>query len=286
MLTRSRRRPLDSAEAVIVIGLLMFSCSTADAQFVTPQATPAAVSKDARATSMLTQMLAVTGWSRQAALNDVVLAGTITRHLSDGSATAAFTMKLRGEGQYDYSENGGVRLVANGAAGAIVGTDGKAHRIPSHSALSSGTLILPMSATVLDWNARDVDLAVVGETSVAGEKCVGVRLARRHPDSDSDRFAKVRRLVAPITLWISATRSLPLKAEYYRISADNHNATQRETALFSDYRNVNGIALPFREEISVEDDPPMYTFEFSSAQWNQGLSDADFDVARVAGGVQ
>src|SRR5262245_19272975 len=83
------------------------------------QASPASshAQHDPQGVSVLTQMARATGWTRQAGITDAVLSGTLTRHFPDGDQTASFTMKLRGNDQYDYVEDGIVRFIANGAAG-------------------------------------------------------------------------------------------------------------------------------------------------------------------------
>jgi hypothetical protein len=242
-------------------------------------------SKDSRSLGVLSQMLRTTGWTKAPAPKDAVLTGTITRHYPEGPATSTVIMRLRGDGQYSYSEDGLVRSVVNGAAGAVAGPDGKMHRMPAHSALSNGNLFLPMSSTLLNWDGPKVDITFVGQSSINGESCIGIQLAGKHPDSKDDPLARVRRLIAPLTLWISTTRFVPVRADYYRVAADNHTATLRETAFFSDYRNVNGVAIPFRQDISIEG-RLIYTYQFTAIEFNHGLSDADFNVAGVLGGAR
>ena len=240
---------------------------------------------DPGAVSALTQMVRVTGWARQASIRDGVLSGTLTRHFSDGDQTASFTMKVRGNDQYDYVEDGTVRFMANGAAGAVVDREGKVRRIPPQSALSGRALILPLSATLLDWSADDVEVVLVGDSSVNSEACVGVQLERKHPDSKNDPLAATRRSAAPLTLWISKSRGLVIRADYNLVAADNHGVTLRQTVTFSDYRNVRGLPMPFRQDISIGAQP-IYTYQFSDVQFNQGLNDLDFNVTQVLGGAQ
>ena len=251
------------------------------------QASPASnhSQHDPQAVLVLTQMARATGWTRQAGITDAVLSGTLTRHFPDGDQTASFTMKLRGNDQYDYLEDGIVRFIANGAVGAVVDREGKVRRIPPQSALSGRALILPLSATLLDWSDDDVDVVLVGDSSINSEACVGVQLERKHPDNKHDSLAATRRSAAPLTLWISSGRGLVLRADYNRVAADNHTATLQETATFSDYRNVRGLPMPFREDISIGGQP-IYTYQFSNVEFNRGLTDADFNVAQVAGGAQ
>jgi hypothetical protein len=241
-------------------------------------------SDQASARSILARMTAATGWTKAAVPPDAVITGTITRYFSDSSPSAGFTIKIRGAEQYRYAEDGSPAvLVTNGPAGALIDGDGKATRIPAHSALSSRGLVLPMASVLSDWDAADVDVTLVGPSSINGEACVGIQVARRH--SDGDPMAHVRRLIAPIVVWISTTRGVALRADYRRSAIDNHNVTIPETVLFSDYRNVNGIAVPFQEDILLGQQH-IQRLQFSSVRFNTGLTDADFNVAAVAGGAR
>lgn len=242
------------------------------------------VPKDASAVAVLARMSAVTGWVRAAVPSDAVITGTVIRHFSDGDASAAFTVKIRGDQQYRYSEDGTpVALVASGAAGVVVGRDSKAVRMPAHSALGSRGFVLPMASVLSDWNAPDVEVTSVGQSTVNGEACVGIQIARRHPESDP--FVRVRRLLAPVVVWVSSTRGLPVRVDYVRVAIDNHNATIPESVLFSDYRVVNGMAVPFQQDILLGEQR-IQTLQLSSVQLNRGLTDGDFNVAAIVGGAR
>lgn len=270
----------------LVLSLLLLSSVLPTAAQSQPAAAASSHAQhDPRAVSVLTQMAHVTGWVRQAGITDAVLSGTLTRHFPDGDQTASFTMKVRGNDQYDYLEDGIVRLIANGPAGAVVDRESKIRRIPPQSALSGRVLILPLSATLLDWSADDVDVDLVGDSSVSSEACVGVQLERKHADDKTDPLVATRRNAAPLTLWISKGRGLVLRADYNLVAADNHTATLRQTATFSDYRNVRGVPMPFRQDISIGGQP-IYTYQFSDVEFNRGLTDTDFNVAQVLGGAQ
>jgi hypothetical protein len=268
---------------IVVLSAFLPLCSSAVAQVPNSTTNGGAV-KDARGVSILSQMFQATGWGRQAGLKDAVLSGTLTRHFPDGDQTASFTMKLRGDDQYKYVEDGRTRLVAHGAAGAVIDPDGKSHKIPAQSALTARTLILPMTGALMDWNAAEVDVALIGDSSINSEDCVGVQLTPRYHD-DADRFAATRKKAAPLTLWISSERGLVVRADYNRLAADNHTAALPETAFFSDYRNVHGVPIPFREDISLGKQQ-MYTYQFSEVEFNQGLADSDFNIAAILGGAQ
>jgi len=240
--------------------------------------------KDSNAVAILARMAAASGWAKATIPSDAIVTGTITRYHEDSSPSNTFTIKVRGSEQYRYAEDGSsALLVTNGPAGAMIGVDGKARRIPSHSALSSRGLVLPMTTVLSDWDTAEVDVKWIGMSSINGESCAGIQLSRRHPDSDP--MAKVRRLIAPVVVWISTTRGLVLRADYVRAAADNYNITIPETVLFSDYRAVNGLAVPFQQDILLGQQH-IQRLQFSSVQFNAGLTDADFSVAAVTGGAR
>lgn len=272
MVARTNGRLCFSASAIVLFGFIAACAVQSSGQGMDT------------AKSALARMARATGWSKATVPADAVITGTITRHFSDGSSSNGFTTKIRGLEQFRYAEDGtSLVLVTNGAAGALVSQDGKATRIPAHSALSSRGLILPMASVLSDWNSPEVDITVVGPNSVNGEACVGIRLVRRH--ADSDPLAKIRRAIAPMVVWVSISRGVILRAEHSRAAVDNANASMQETVDYSDYRTVNGIAVPFHQEIWIGGQHTQ-TFQFSSVRFNTGLTDADFNVAAVAGGAR
>jgi hypothetical protein len=248
------------------------------------QAPTVQAAKDGRAISALVRLVAASGWTKTAIPLDAVVTGTITRYLKDSSPSSTFTIKLRGQDQYQYSEDGSVHMVTNGPAGASMNRDGKAQRLPPHTAFGSRGVVLPMFSVMPDWSSPDVDVTFVGPSSVQGEVVVVVQLTRRYPASD--RLARMRQPTAPIVFWISTTRNLPLRADYSLAAVDNYHATVRETVLFSDYQTVNGMAVPFRQDVFLGDQR-LKTLQFSTVRFNIGLTDADFSVpATTAGGAR
>jgi hypothetical protein len=271
------------AAAVVSIATAAFGQSpsptaTSSASTATqPVPQPLPSEKSAEVVSRVQALFAATGWSRATSPADLVLSGTLTRHFPDGDVSSPFQMKLRGESQFDFVE-GGTHVVVNGAAGSVQDGSGKKRRMPAQSALSGGTWVLAASSLLLDWNLPTVDVQVTGRKSIAGEDCVGLAFTRKPQPAAGDAFAGLRRRDMPLTIWVSATSGLPLQADYSRIAADNHTAKLHESAQFSDYRNVNGVLLPFRQEILIEGQRT-YTYDFTSVQVNQGLTDADFAVS-------
>jgi hypothetical protein len=229
-------------------------------------------------------LFAATGWSKAAQPADAVISGTLTRHFPDGDRSSSMTIRLRGESQYDYVE-GDTHVVVSGVTGAVRDSGGKTRRMPAQTALNGGLLLLPMSSLLFDWNSPGVQLQLIGEAQVGGETCAGIQLVRAPQSSSKDVLAGSRKGDTPLTVWVSLSRGLPLRADYYRVAADNHTAKIRETALFSDYRVVRGMLLPFRQDVLIEG-YLTYTYDFTSVQLNQGLTDSDFNVAAVAGGAQ
>src|SRR5436853_4682921 len=131
---------------------LLFSICDLPTSAQSQQASPSASKSSQRepqAMAALARMVGATGWARQAGIKDAVLSGTLTRHFPDGDQTASFTIKVRGNDQYDYSEDGIIRFLTNGPAGVVVDRDGKPRRLPPQSALSGRVLILPLAATLL-----------------------------------------------------------------------------------------------------------------------------------------
>jgi hypothetical protein len=241
------------------------------------------VAKDPRAVSLLAQMLAATGWTKQAAPGDAVLSGSVTRYFGDKSQSTSFTIQLGKRDQYRYEEEGS-SFITNGHAGAFRNASGKVTRIPPHAILESRRLVLPMLSIISDWNSPDVEVTYVGPSSVEGEAVIGIQLNRQDPDNDP--LAKAKRLTSPIVAWISTARWAPVRVDYQIPALDSSRITTHETVLFFDYRTVDGMAMPFRQDVFFGDQR-IKTMQLTGVRFNTGLTDADFKVsAMVAGGAR
>ncbi len=251
------------------LALLLFVVVTvADAQ------SPA--TKDTTALAVLTQMAAATGWSQLTLPADAMATGTVTRYGGDTSDTVSVRLKARGFRQYRAEVGGfsGTTTIRNGDRAALQSAEGTKW-LPAHSAQSTRAHVFPFFSDLIAAGSEDVAVRYLGLEDVGNEKAHRVEIFREPgPDQPSPAFIRRR---TRMTVWVSATTALPLQIEYSRPADDNPSALLTRVRRFSDWRAVNGLALPFRQEELVNS-KPVYSLQLTQAQFNVGLSDADFNL--------
>ena len=87
-----------------------------------------------------------------------------------------------------------------------------------------------------------------------------------------------------MTIWIAKT-GLPAEIDYALLAMDNFRAVMHRARTFSDYRPINGVAVPFHQEEFV-DGQNISKLDLTDVQFNTGVSDAEFNVPASQGGQQ
>jgi len=237
-------------------------------------------SKDPAALTVLTQMAAATGWNSQTLPRDAVATGTVTRHEGDAQTTASFTLKVKGCREYrvDVQDTAGTRsTIVNGDSAATFTANG-VRPIPPHSAISMQPLALPFFCGLAAFADPNISLRYAGTESAAGELAHRVEISRQL--TSGDPLAAPRQRASRLTVWISTTSGLPLQVACTRIAEDNLTAGVTTIRLFSDFRMVNGIAVPSHQEERAGGQL-LYSLQLGSVSFNAGLTDAEFALPPV-----
>jgi outer membrane lipoprotein-sorting protein len=257
------------------------ACSTASPQQSPPASPPPPPQRDPQAVAALLQVVSAAGWGPTAHPGAIMASGTLTRFNGNQQQTESFTLKQRGPTQHRMElQDGGVTstTVVNGLAGTIVFSDGKKHRLPAHAAISIQSPAFPFLSDLARAGDSDVEVRDLGSDSIDGVPCHGVSVAR-HAKSN-DPLAHFRDLAAPLKVWISQQSGLPVRIDFIRLADDNPHVVIHFSRSFSDYRMVNGIAFPFKQEERFEGQL-MYQFQFANVQFNAAVTDADFDLPKL-----
>jgi len=101
------------------------------------------------------------------------------------------------------------------------------------------------------------------------------RIAISPQPSSSDPAAPLRSRANRLVVWISESSGFPLQIAYVRISTDNPTASRLVTRAFSDYRVVNGIAVPFHQD-EFGGEQRSFSLQLTTVILNAGLRDTDF----------
>jgi len=258
--------------------LLLISNLTMSAQ-VSQEKSNDNVGKDGAAVSLLNQTLGQIGW--KAADNkhsDAIVTGTITRAGEDENSASAITIKYLGKNKakVETTSNGlTTTTVMNGNGAVSTGPDGKMQKLHGHASLNMMAPMLPFLTDIAYGDDADVSVKSLGQKEVRGELANGVEVSRE-PD-EKDLMARVRRLAAPIKIWISVKTGLPIQIDYFRLAVTNYKVQIPYEVYLRDYRTVNGISIPFRQEISVHSQP-FHTLQFTNVKFNSGLAEVEFTL--------
>jgi hypothetical protein len=156
---------------------------------------------------------------------------------------------------------------------AAVLTSNGTRFMPPHSVVSMQALALPFLCGLAAFSDANVSLRYVGTETVAGQLAHRVDMARE--PGPGDPLAAPRRLASHMTVWISTTTGLPVQIAATRIANASPTAATTTIRVFSDYRSVSGIAVPFHQE-EYGGGHLLYTLQLATASFNVGLSDGEF----------
>src|SRR5919108_1487682 len=203
------------------------------------QKTAATVQRDALAVATLNEAIAVLGGSPSlAAIHDCVISGSIQRSTGGAPTVQTFTWTIAGD-EFRLETGGiapGVFLSGHGSPASIRG--GKTLALNYHVARANQPFFLPGYVLFAELNNPIYTLASAGSASVQGIAAIHI-----HISDDSDAVGK---LVTAQDWFFDPATFLPLRVEF-RLPT-NENAADYSVASmdFADYRQTNGVMLPFR----------------------------------------
>jgi hypothetical protein len=240
------------------------------------QSTPA---QSNSALAAFAQMLAATGWNPQRLPSDAVATGTITRYRGDTQDTIAYTLKVKGFDEMRVELQGAVSAttIVNGGQAAANNSRGTM-AIASHSAYSMRAMALPFFTSLMNSFDPSVSIQTAGTESVNGQSAQRIEIVPQPVPGDP--MSPLRCRARRMTVWISTVTGLPVQIAYARIADNNPTAVATRIRQFSDWRIVNGMAVPFHQEEFFQKEH-LYSLQLDSVSFNAGLSDSDFTVPAV-----
>ena len=251
------------------------------ASALTSQSQP--VQKDGAAIAILGHMVGATGWNSASLPSDVVASGTMVLSTRDDSQVFSVTYKLKGVYQ-TISElatgRGTSKTIFNGKNAATVLPDGTVSALPSYLARSMRQMIFPFMTQITNSGASDISVGFAGTLQINGTLCNGVALA--HHLDRTDPLAFVEDLASPMTVWVSSATGLPVRIDYVLTATDNYKVLFHLSRTFSDYRLIDGVAVPFHQEETTEGQRSI-VLDLKTIQFNSGLTDVDFYVPTQGG---
>ena len=245
------------------------------ASFLIPTATPQTVTNTPQAVQYLQR--ALTALSASTPLTDVTLSGNAHYIAGSDDETGTATLKaIVGASRLDLNLSSGPRSEIQNVSGASpVGTwsgpDGVAHAISSHNLLTDPAWFFPAFPITHGLGSGYI-ASYVGHETLDGQAVEHVTISQ---------MSTVQTVGAPIghlsqmDFFLASTTLLPA-AMTFNIHPDNNELLDIPIEVrFSDYRSVNGVAVPFHVQKFLNNSLVL-DLQFQTAALNSGVTAAVF----------
>lgn len=210
------------------------------------------------------------------AIQDFSATGTATYYWAKQSVPAPVTLKARGASQFrvDAILDSGTRSwVASNGMGTLVNTDGIRTKIPFYNAVNVG---------ILSWRLPNIMTALTDPTITASyvglvQSEQGQAYQIHVQQTDASNPDPVLANIKAVDYFVDPNTYLLLQTVDSTYSTTDLTQAYQHAVVFSDYRNVNGVMVPFSitEKIS---DQSTWSIQLDSITFNVGLTDTDFKL--------
>lgn len=231
------------------------------------------VQRDGQAVSVLARMMAATGWNAAKNMKGAVATGATVVGLGGNGATYAFSVKARPGNQFRIESATDRRVQVRNGDVTKTSADGK----NSFSDSGSDPFMvpnLPFFTGIVDLGDPFISATYLGTEVVQGQTAHRIELQGTRPTKDVPQSAHS---FPHVILSVSADNFLPLKLEYSLESSIHPGVRQPVAWLWSDYRSVQGVMVPFKAQQMIGGVlGPTTTLQV--VELDQQLNDSDFDL--------
>ncbi len=231
---------------------------------------------DAQAIAVLERVLAAMGGKQQiVTLTSSVVEGKEIFQPGWGPR-AAITWKNSGDQyRYETTRDGITEIYVSGHNKPASVVEGKVQRLYGHVSIADvpSHLAALLLLDRLNSRKRFISSKPVLEMRESVDEN-GKQLLRVRSEDDMD--SSIARYTAQEWLFDPST-SLPYAVEYYLPDHNDAAKLYRFKDMFSDFREVSGVLVPFHIERVLED-KLVCSIQLTSARFNVGISDSDFDA--------
>ena len=210
---------------------------------------------------------------------DSILTGSARRIAGSDDEVGSVTYKAvsTGSARFDFSYPSGSRtevrsFVDGDLAGSWSGPDGVSHEIAYHNLVNNGG-IFPAFTLSTVATARDFVVAMIGLETKNGSSVYHLSVSRQF----SQPSLKPLEHLSQMEIFVDTVTFLPMALEFSIHPDDNAAIDIPVELLFSDYRSVSGVKIPFHVQKFVNNSLAL-DLQFQSASINTGLSASLFDI--------
>jgi hypothetical protein len=132
---------------------------------------------------------------------------------------------------------------------------------------------IPMLSRILDYQNQDIRIVDLGLQTFAGRQCHQVRLSVQPED---EKIARTEDLISELHVFIDAQTKQVVGTRGFIFSPEAIENRSPVDRVFSDYRLIDGVLIPFRIEQYVSGKPDQ-VLTWTSVQLNVGIADDLFD---------
>jgi hypothetical protein len=240
------------------------------------QQTPNTVQRDPQALTVLAQALATTGGSTAIdSVKDFTATGDITYYWENQEIQGSAMVRGMGSNfRLDANLAAGTRSWAvSNAGGNLRNVDGSMSQLPWQNAFNCISITWPYPFIVAAMNNSSAPITYVGETTFAGQSAYDIRIQQVFP-SPADPIGRLSNLTIR-DLFIDSTTYLLIGTRDSIYSQDSRPQSYVHEVQFSDYRNVNGLKIPFSVAEFITGQKT-WTLQLSFIGFNSGLTASDF----------
>lgn len=244
----------------------------------TPISGSSEAASDARAVALIQQINDRAGWTRDWSV--ITLAFQAKLMPADRSAntrTVNLSVEFDGTNRMKAAAEDGVdssTFIVDGKSGAVVSA-GETASAPSE-ALWQSCAVLPFLSDLVATEDTAVTYSYGGTTDLRGSK-VHVIVVHRASSIGRTSGRHLNALALDTTFWISPETLLPIQSEVTIPTWSDPFSSIKVIRQFSDYRVVNGIAVPFSIQVSTFE-RPIFTISIQDVQFGVSFPDSDFKI--------
>ncbi len=213
-----------------------------------------------------------------AGYQDSLASGTVT--IYTGGTPVSYTITIKSKGlretrvELQMTKGTNVRIVSQGQ-GAIVRPDGSIKNLYSNNTFHEHVNHVPVLSVLAEYANGNVNLLYKGTAQLQGqaENVIEIDFLPNLAIGVAPTFASMSRTL----FFVNQTTGLVDKVQRTTFYEGNQNNTFNEETYFADYRSVNGLLVPYRQQVFI--DGQLDTdLTFTSVTLNVGFPDSDFTI--------
>ena len=233
--------------------------------------------RDPQGLAVLKQAIAAAGGSNAlGSVQDFTASGSITYFWADQQVEGSVMLRGRGTNEFRLDANlpqGTRSWPVSKGEGSLLEATGARSSIPFSNSWNLGSLSAPHLGMLAALSDTSMSVVLVGQTAVANKQVYDVRLQKS--------FTLTEDLTGELSRWTSKDYLIDSENFMLMATQDVENSNDapwqsfKHQVLFSDYRAVNGVILPFLI-IETINGQQTWKVQITSITLNTGLTDSAF----------